>query len=370
MYSQLKSFAAIRMTRKIIHIDMDAFFASIEQRDNPDLRGKAVLVGGKPNTRGVVAAASYEARAFGVFSAMPCSRALRLCPNAVFVPPRFEAYREASQIIQAIFLRYTDTIEPLSLDEAYLDVSEHCGNKLATDLAQEIRQAILAETLLTASAGISYNKFLAKTASDMHKPNGQFVVPPGRGEAFVAKLPIGKFYGVGKATEARMKALGIHTGADLRLRDMSELQNHFGKWSAFLYGIARGIDERPVDNSGERKSIGAETTFAKDIRSAVEMLEVLNRLAEQVAHSLKNKQLSAETLTIKVRYPDFTTVTRQCHSSPPLRLAADIKPYLSHLLQRTDAAQKSVRLLGLSVSTLRDSEARTPLQLRLKHIDN
>lgn len=357
------------MTRKIIHIDMDAFFASIEQRDDASLRGRPVLVGGKPNSRGVVAAASYEARAFGVFSAMPCSRAARLCPDAVFVPPRFEAYREASQQVQAIFLRYTDSIEPLSLDEAYLDVSERCQEQTATALAQEIRQSIFDETQLTASAGISYNKFLAKMASDMRKPNGQFVVPPERGEAFVAQLPIGKFYGVGKATEARMTALGIHNGADLRRWSLPALQKHFGKWSQFLHDIARGIDDRPVDNSGERKSIGAETTFADNLVGEAQMLEVLNDLAARVARSLEKKQLSAETLTIKARYPDFSTVTRQCRATPPVRSSADFAAYLPLLLQRTEATEKSVRLLGLSVSGLTDRENNIPEQLRLKHLD-
>lgn len=357
------------MTRKIIHIDMDAFFASIEQRDDSSLRGRPVLVGGKPNSRGVVAAASYEARTFGVFSAMPCSRAARLCPEAVFVPPRFEAYQEASQHIQSIFLRYTDNIEPLSLDEAYLDVSEHCVDRTATALAQEIRQTIFDETQLTASAGISYNKFLAKMASDMRKPNGQFVVPPERGEAFVAQLPIGKFYGVGKATEARMTALGILNGADLRRWSLPALQKHFGKWSHFLHDIARGIDERPVDNSGERKSIGAETTFAENLTSEAEILRILKELANKVARLLEEKQLSAETLTIKVRYPDFDTVTRQCRATPLVTSSDDIAIYLPLLLNRTEATSKSVRLLGLSVSNLADRQNNSPVQLRLKHLD-
>ncbi len=354
------------MTRKIIHVDMDAFFASIEQRDNPELRGRPIAVGGKPNSRGVVAAASYEARTHGVFSAMPCSRAARLCPALIFVPPRFEAYREASQKIQAIFLRYTDTVEPLSLDEAYLDVSEQCQEKTATALAREIRQVIATETALTASAGISYNKFLAKMASDMRKPNGQFVIPPERGEAFVAQLPIGKFHGVGKATEARMTALGIHTGEDLRRWSLVALQKHFGKWSQFLHDIARGIDERLVDNSGERKSIGAETTFAQNLTAEADMLKTLEELSQQVAKSLQKKLLLAETLSIKVRYPDFTTVTRQCRTRSPVQSHEDIKAYLPLLLDRTEARSKSVRLLGLSVSHLRDREGGTPLQLNLR----
>ncbi len=353
------------MTRKIIHVDMDAFFASIEQRDNPDLRGLPVAVGGKPNSRGVVAAASYEARSFGVFSAMPCAKAARLCPRLVFVPPRFEAYREASKQVHAIFERYTATIEPLSLDEAYLDVSDQCRERTASALAREVRQTIAAETGLTASAGVSYNKFLAKMASDARKPNGQFVIPPEHGEAFVALLPIGKFYGVGKATEARMTALGIHTGADLKRWSLPALQKHFGKWSQFLHDIARGIDERAVDNSGERKSIGAETTFAENVVDEQGMIASLQELSRQVSQSLLKKALRAETLTIKVRYPDFTTVTRQCRTQSPVQSTDEINAYLSLLLQRTEASQKSVRLLGLSVSNLVEGNTQTPVQLNL-----
>jgi len=351
--------------RKIIHIDMDAFFASIEQRDNPALRGKPVLVGGKPNTRGVVAAASYEARSYGVFSAMPCARAARLCPPAIFVPPRFDVYREASQSIQAVYARYTEQIEPLSLDEAYLDVSVHCRQKLASELAKDIRNAIFAETNLTASAGISYNKFLAKTASDMRKPNGQFVIPPEHGQSFVAGLPIGKFYGVGKSTEQRMQALGIHTGADLRRWSLVALQKHFGKWAQFLYDIARGTDHRPVDGHGERKSVGAETTFGENLRNRTEMLSTLSTLASQVAESLQQKELRAGTMAIKVRYPDFTTVTRQCSLSPPTQSLEELQHHLPLLLDRTDAAELSVRLLGLSTSNFVTHSAETPEQLRL-----
>ncbi|MGB0865234.1 MAG: DNA polymerase IV [Granulosicoccaceae bacterium] len=357
------------MTRKIIHIDMDAFFASIEQRDNPSLRGRPVLVGGKPNSRGVVAAASYEARAFGVFSAMPCARAARLCPKAVFVRPRFNAYQEASQQIREIFLRYTNTIEPLSLDEAYLDVTEACAEQRASELAKVVRQCIFDETQLTASAGISYNKFLAKMASDMRKPNGQFVIPPERGEEFVAQLAIGKFYGVGKATEARMNSLGIRTGADLRRWSLPALQKHFGKWSQFLHDIARGIDERAVDGNGERKSIGAETTFSDNLSDRDQMLEVLLGLSQRLARTLEKKQLAAETITIKARYPNFDTVTRQCRAAPAVRNTRDIEPFLPLLLERTDAVQKSVRLLGLSLSGLSEPESNTPVQLRLKHLD-
>lgn len=357
------------MTRKIIHIDMDAFYASVEQRDNPALKGKPVLVGGQPNSRGVVAAASYEARLFGVHSAMPCATAARLCPEAIFVPPRFETYREVSQQVRSIFLSYTDKIEPLSLDEAYLDVSQLCLDKTASSMARNIRTTIARETFLSASAGISYNKFLAKMASDIRKPNGQFVITPEQGEAFVAQLPIGKFYGVGKATEARMLSLGICYGADLKRWSLAALEKHFGKWSQFLYNIARGIDERPVDNSGERKSIGAERTFSKNLSSEEDMLSILTELAEQVARSLEDKQLTAETLTIKVRLPDFTTVTRQCRSTTPIENTKNIQPLLKHLLQRTEATKKTVRLLGLSVSNLSERSNNTPVQLTFKQFD-
>lgn len=353
--------------RKIIHIDMDAFFASIEQRDDPRLRNRPVLVGGKPNSRGVVAAASYEARAYGVHSAMPCAQAARLCPDAVFVPPRFDAYRQASDQIRAIFQAYSDAVEPLSLDEAYLDVTASCGDRTATALASEIRARIFEETQLTASAGISYNKFLAKMASDMRKPNGQFVVPPEHGRAFVAQLPIGKFYGVGQATESKMQALGIHNGADLARWQLPALQKHFGKWSQFLYDIARGVDHRAVDAGGERKSIGAETTFAQNLKDPNAMLDALSGLADRVCAALAKRKLQAGTVTLKARYPDFETVTRQCRAAPPVTAAGDLQRYLEPLLARTQASEKSVRLLGLSLSALEDIESRQPRQLDLKY---
>jgi DNA polymerase-4 len=339
--------------RKIIHIDMDAFFASVEQRDNPDLRGKPVIVGGKPNSRGVVAACSYEARKFGIHSAMPCAQAKRLCQNAVFAPLRFEAYREASAKIHQVFKEFTDKIEPLSLDEAYLDVSESnlCDGS-ATKMAAQIKQRILEETQLTASAGVSYNKFLAKVASDMDKPDGIYVIRPEQGEAFVATLPVGKFYGVGKVTEKKMKTLGIHTGADLRLRSVSMLQTHFGKAASYYYHIARGIDERRVISHRQRKSIGAETTFENDLTDTAEMLEQLKRLAERIGDNLASKQLQAKTLTIKVKYHDFHQVTRSKTVDGVISSYQDIEKWLSYLLAKTEAKTRSVRLLGVSVSSL------------------
>jgi DNA polymerase-4 len=256
--------AAESRARKIIHIDMDAFYASVEQRDNPDLRGKPVAVGGSKE-RGVVAAASYEARKFGVRSAMPSVTAKRQCPELIFVKPRFEVYKEISRHIRSIFAEYTDIIEPLSLYEAYLDVTENIqGISIATEIATMIRAKILSETGLTASAGISYNKFLAKLASDRKKSNGQFVITPKMGPGFVQVLAVGKFYGIGPATTAKMNGLGIFTGMDMRDQTLDFLTAHFGKAGSYYYWIARGIDERPVRANRVRHSVGAETTFAQE----------------------------------------------------------------------------------------------------------
>ncbi|KKM93357.1 hypothetical protein LCGC14_1209130, partial [marine sediment metagenome] len=285
--------------RKIIHVDMDAFFASVEQRDQPSYKGKPLIVGGKPESRGVVAACSYEARKFGIHSAMPSSRAYRLCPDAIFVPPRFEAYREVSNQIRAIFWRYASEVEPLSLDEAYLDVTyteDFSGS--ATLIGQAIKRDILTETGLTASAGISFNKFLAKIASDMDKPNGLYVIKPDQGKTFIADLAIGKFHGVGPATEAKMKKIGIHTGNDLRQKSLIELVNNFGKSGQYYFNIARAIDERPVCSQRERKSLGKETTFSQDIILLEGIVNTLNELAEQVLSSMAKQSMQARTLTV------------------------------------------------------------------------
>lgn len=339
--------------RKILHIDMDAYYASVEQRDNPAYRGKPVVVGGKPHSRGVVAACSYEARQFGVHSAMPSAQAYRLCPQAIFIQPRFDVYKAVSTTIHHVFRCFTELVEPLSLDEAYLDVSEvqQCQGS-ATRLAQSIRQQIFAATGLTASAGVSYNKFFAKIASAMNKPDGLTVILPKQGEAFVASLPVARFHGVGRVTEAKMHQLGIETGADLRAWSLVELQAHFGRSAQYYFNIARGIDNRLVEHARQRQSIGSETTFQVDLTRPEKMLDQLEQLAIQVADGLLSKSLTARTLTIKVRYADFQLVTRSHSLASRICCAEDMLSRLPLLLERTDVANKPVRLLGVSVSGL------------------
>ncbi len=296
--------------RKIIHVDMDAFYASVEQRDDPALRSRPVAVG-YPARRGVVAAASYEARAFGVRSAMPAVQALRRCPDIVFVAPRFDTYRAVSREIHAIFAGYTDLIEPLSLDEAYLDVTQdRAGHATASAAAAEIRARIRQKTGLTASAGVSYNKLLAKLASDQRKPDGQFVVPPERGAAFVETLPVGRFPGVGPVTAARMNALGIFTGADLRGRNLAFLTSRFGKSGAWFFGVARGEDDRPVVPDRARKSSGSETTFAEDLTRPDDIEAAVAALAEEVFGWCERAGAFGRTVTVKIRWADFRFSTR------------------------------------------------------------
>lgn len=355
----------MKQQRKIIHVDMDAFFASVEQRDYVEYQGKPLIVGGQPNSRGVVAACSYEARQFGIHSAMPCSQAYRLCPQAIFVRPRFEAYREISNQIREIFWRYASEVEPLSLDEAYLDVTytaEYDGS--ATRIAQAIKRDILAETNLIASAGVSYNKFLAKVASDMDKPDGLYVIKPEQGEAFVADLEIGKFHGIGPATEAKMNKLGIKLGKDLRNWSREELKTNFGKSGDYYFNITRGIDNRPVRSQRVRKSVGKETTFAKDVLSVSRLLETLTILAKQVLASLQDKKLSARTLTLKVKYASFQQVTRAYTVDEDLNLATVLE-LLALLIRRTEAGTKAVRLVGLSLSGLQSTEHMNSKQLGL-----
>lgn len=343
----------LSQSRKIIHIDMDAFFASVEQRDFPDLRGKPVIVGGPPNSRGVVATCSYEARRFGVHSAMPSSRAYQLCPHGIFTAPRFSAYKQASQQIHDIFKKYTDLIEPLSLDEAYLDVTESDLFKGSASLiAKDIRKQIFEKTGLTASAGISYNKFLAKLATDINKPNGQYVIKPEDGEGFVEKLPIGKFFGIGKVTEAKMQSLGIYCGADLKAKSLPELCDAFGKAGAYYYNIARAIDHRAVSPHRIRKSIGSETTFQHDLIHRDEMLVWLEKLAKEVISICYKKSMLAYTITIKVKYADFQQVTRSATLAESLTKYDDIKSLLAFLLDKTEVNSRSVRLLGVSLSNL------------------
>src|SRR6516162_6729776 len=294
--------------RKIIHVDMDAFYASVEQRDNPDLRGKPVAVGGS-RERGVVAAASYEARKFGVRSAMPSVTAKRQCPDLIFVKPRFEVYKEISRQIRDIFAEHTVIIEPLSLDEAYLDVTENLqGIPLARDVALRIRKKIKAETGLNASAGISYNKFLAKLASDYRKPNGQFVISPEMGAAFVEALPVGKFHGIGPATSAKMNRLGIFTGLDMRKQTLEFMNANFGKAGAFYYWISRGVDERPVRANRIRQSVGAENTFSTDLSEFDAMAAELEPLIDKVWRHCEGTR--GRTVTLKVKFADFEIITR------------------------------------------------------------
>jgi DNA polymerase-4 len=296
---------SLTTARKIIHVDMDAFYAAVAQRDDPSLRGRPLAVGGS-RERGVVAAASYEARAYGVRSAMPSRTALRLCPNLIFVPSRFDRYREVSDVIRELFLEHTPLVEPLSLDEAYLDVTENLkGLATASEIARAIRAEILARTGLTASAGVSYNKFLAKIASDMRKPNGMFVIPPERGLAFIERLEVARFHGVGPATAARMEALGIRTGRELRERSLAFLQEQFGKAGTHFHTIARGVDERPVVPNRLRKSAGSETTYPQDLSFPGEVEDGIRALAGEVWEWCEKTGTLGRAVTVRVRYADF-----------------------------------------------------------------
>ncbi|WP_430876557.1 DNA polymerase IV [Granulosicoccus sp. 3-233] len=381
--------------RKIIHVDMDAFYASVEQRDDPALRGLPVIVGGRPNGRGVVAACSYEARVFGVHSAMPSAEAGRRCPDAVFVKPRFQAYKQVSQQIQAIFREFTEVIEPLSLDEAYLDVTNNTlfGGS-AYRLAREIKALIRERTGLVASAGVSYNKFLAKIASDYRKPDGLFCILPEQGESFVASLEVGRFHGVGKVTEARMHDLGILTGADLRQWSEEELAREFGKSSSYFYRVARGIDHRPVRVSRTRKSIGSERTFADNLHDRAGMLEILGGLCEELHVQMQERELAGRTITVKVRFADFSTYTRAHSLSQGVLDAASSLRALPFLLDRAlslrqtsdrgaaqahgrnsdsgsrPARHTGVRLLGVAFSGLIAAGEERPVQLEMQWPDD
>lgn len=367
--------------RKIIHVDMDAFYASVEQRDDATLQGRPVIVGGKPNGRGVVAACSYEAREFGIRSAMPSAEAGRRCPHAAFVKPRFTAYKQASTQIHAVFREFTPHIEPLSLDEAYLDVTDNTlFSGSAVRLAREIKSLIWERTNLVASAGVSYNKFLAKIASDYDKPDGLFYILPEHGEDFVAGLAVGRFHGVGKVTEARMHDLGIHTGADLRQWTEEELSREFGKSASYYFNVARGIDHRPVRNSRTRKSMGSERTFADNIQQRQEMLQVIEGLTDELMDALADKSLSCSTITIKVRNAAFTTVTR-AHSQAAGVLNRDVAkrslPFLldrallglshssQHVGTRGQRRGSGIRLLGVSLGSLSSRDGLAPTQLEI-----
>ncbi|MDE5455599.1 DNA polymerase IV [Bradyrhizobium sp. CSA112] len=336
--------------RKIIHIDMDAFYASVEQRDNPDLRGKPVAVGGS-RERGVVAAASYEARTFGVRSAMPSVTAKRQCPDLIFVKPRFEVYKAVSQQIREIFAEHTLIIEPLSLDEAYLDATENLlGIPLARDIALAIRAKIKAETDLNASAGISYNKFLAKLASDYRKPNGQYIITPEMGPAFVENLPVGKFHGIGPATSAKMNSLGLYTGLDMRNQSLEFMQSNFGKAGLYYYWISRGVDNREVRADRIRKSIGAENTFLSDLSEFEAMLSELQPLIDKVWRHCEDKGRRGRTVTLKVKFADFELITRSRTVAGTVGSRSELEGPSAELLKALFPMKKAVRLLGVSIS--------------------
>lgn len=340
--------------RKIIHVDMDAFFASVEQRNHPEYRGKPVVVGGRPDSRGVVSTCSYEARVYGIHSAMPSAQAYKLCPHAIFVcDHNFSDYKEVSEQVHEIFYDYTDMVEPLSLDEAYLDVTENKkNNPSATLIAEEIRARIKEKTQLTASAGVSYNKFIAKVASDFHKPDGITVVTPEQAQEFITKLPIRKFWGVGKVTEKRMKEQGIETGADLLKFELYELIEMFGKAGPYFYNAARGIDNRKVESSHIRKSIGRETTLKRDITDMDEIYRILKDIADDIEKTMDKYKAKASTATLKVKFHDFKSVTRSYTADNLFSCSGEIMNHIWNLISKTEAGSKPLRLLGISLSGL------------------
>ena len=351
---------AVPGLRKIVHIDMDAFYASVEQRDDPALRGRPVAVGGSAE-RGVVAAASYEARSFGVRSAMPSMQAARLCPELVFVRPRFEAYRAVSRQIRGIFRDYTPHVEPLALDEAYLDVTEDLrGIGSATRIAELIRARIRAETGLTASAGVSYNKFLAKIASDQMKPDGLFVIRPGEGARFVAELPVRRFHGVGPRGAERMARLGIHTGGDLCARDIAFLREHFGSQADYLYRAARGIDLRRVEADRPRKSVGGERTFDRDLSSGPMLRAALENIAGIVWERIEQAQARGRTVSLKLRTADFATLTRARSQPQAVASRAEFAALGHAMLDELLPLPQPVRLMGLTLSALEGAREAPP----------
>lgn len=366
---------AAPIQRKIIHIDMDAFYASVEQRDFPELRGKPLVVGGSPEGRGgVVATASYEARKFGIHSAMPSKTAQRLCPEVIFVHPRFDVYKTVSSSLHEIFHRYTDIIEPLSLDEAYLDVTEDkLGIGYAMDIARDIKKAVREELNLTASAGVSISKFVAKIASDLDKPDGLTFIGPSRIEAFMEGLPVEKFHGVGKVTAARMKAMGIYKGANLKIYQEADLVRLFGKVGRFYYNIVRGIDNRPVTPYRETKSVSVEDTYQEDLTTKEAMLEEFILLTAKLQNRLKKNGLKGRTLTLKFKFHDFTIITRSRSVDGFIEDERMIQMLTRQILDKTDLTDKKVRLLGIGVSNFNganpdeghENGASGPIQLKL-----
>ncbi len=349
-----------------MHVDMDAFYASVEERDFPQLKGRPVAVG-RAEGRGVVATANYEARKYGVHSAMSSREALQRCPHIIFQPPRFKVYKAVSQQIHQIFAEFTDIIEPLSLDEAYLDVTHNKKSMpSATILAKEIKRRIRETTMLTASAGVSYNKFLAKIASDYDKPDGLFVIEPKDAVAFIATLPVGKFYGIGKVTAQRLNALGIVTGADLQRLSLAEMTALFGKSGLFFYDIVRGTDNREVVVDRERKSYSAESTFENDLASRFAVVTELYRLEQRVWSEVGKEGKLGKTVTLKVRYADFTTITRSWSAEDYIGTFDEFHKAAKTLLHKVDFENKTVRLLGIGISNLKDAESEYGRQLRMR----
>ncbi|MEQ8713277.1 MAG: DNA polymerase IV [Cyclobacteriaceae bacterium] len=345
-----------KLQRKIIHVDMDAFYASVEQRDNPSLRGKPLAVGGSSD-RGVVAAASYEARKYGVRSAMASSEAARRCKDLIFVRPRFDAYKKASDKIRSIFEDYTDLVEPLSLDEAYLDVTHNkVGIPSATLIAKEIKERIKSEVNLTASAGISINKFLAKTASDLDKPDGLSIILPEEAEAFVEKLPIHRFHGIGKVTAEKLKKMGVFTGKDLKMLTIVRLKSTFGKSGQYYFDIARAKDNRQVNPNRERKSIGAENTFSKDLFREADIREALDEIFNEVYRRIQKSKVKARTLTIKYKYHDFEVHTKSQSSTDMMESKEDFWDCYNTLFPQVSWEDKPIRLLGITVSNFSEIE--------------
>jgi DNA polymerase IV len=351
--------------RKIIHIDMDAFFASVEQRDFPDLRGKPIAVGGS-SERGVVAAASYEARKFGVRSAMSSRMAKQKCPQLIFTKPRFEVYKQVSNQIREIFLEYTPLVEPLSLDEAYLDVTENLKKiETATEIAQEIKKRIYETTSLTASAGVSYNKFLAKIASDYKKPNGLYIIKPSAGEKFVEDLDIAKFHGIGRVTAEKMTKMGILKGIDLRAKSLEFLINHFGKVGRYYYNISRGIDNRAVNPDAIRKSIGVENTFEKDLTEPDELYHEIDDILDQLWRRMNRSKAFGKTITLKIKYADFETITRSRTSQLSIMEADFLAKITYEMLHQLLPTPKGIRLMGVSFSNLEFADEMIGRQLTL-----
>lgn len=344
---------------------MDAFFASVEQRDNPDLQNKPIAVGGNKD-RGVVAAASYEARKYGVKSAMPSVTAYKLCPDLIFVPPRFEAYKEVSKKIRKIFERYTDLIEPLSLDEAYLDVTNNeLGITTATEIAERIKQEIKDELNLIASAGVSYNKFLAKIASDVNKPDGLFVIPPSQALQFLEKLEVRKFYGIGKVTAQKLLKMGVVYGTDLKKLSKESLYQNFGKAGKAYFNLVRGIDNREVNNSRIRKSVGAESTFEKDIFDQLELIEKIKIISARVHSRVEKINKLGYTITLKIKYSDFSQITRSKTIDQEFKTEKLITKEASSLLNSVEGIEKGVRLVGISISNFPEKKPISIAQLTL-----